>query len=208
VDSSAASTQTNSPKQGLRSGRDPGRGPHAGRLRSGLTGVQAVSRRSFRSISPRLRGKKWPQDAAFEVSVRKSRARVPSSGPKLRKSLAWPKATSTRCARKSQQRGARSEETRGRHLKQKVMQALLDSTTLELPKSLVEIELQRMVQQTRADSRRGPEARETACRSAGARERARRRVALGLVLGELVRSIPGAKARAGESAGHRASPDL
>src|SRR6266704_6132168 len=34
---------------------------------------------------------------------------------------------------------------------QKVMQALVDSTTLELPKSLVEIEMQRMVRQTRAD---------------------------------------------------------
>jgi len=36
-------------------------------------------------------------------------------------------------------------------IKQKVMQALLDSTQIELPKSLVEIEIQRLQQQARAD---------------------------------------------------------
>ena len=36
-------------------------------------------------------------------------------------------------------------------IKQKVMQALLDSTPIELPKSLVEMEMQRLVQQARAD---------------------------------------------------------
>jgi len=39
-------------------------------------------------------------------------------------------------------------------VKQKVMQALVDSSTLDLPKSLVEIEVQRMVQQARAELER------------------------------------------------------
>ncbi len=74
-------------------------------------------------------------------------------------------------------------------VKQKVMQALIDSTTLELPKSLVEIEMQRMVQQTRADlEARGIKLERLPVKPEALEGQARRRVALGLILGELVKS--------------------
>jgi len=74
-------------------------------------------------------------------------------------------------------------------VKQKVMQALIDSTTLELPKSLVEIEMQRMVQQTRADlEARGIKLERLPLKPEALEGQARRRVALGLILGELVKS--------------------
>jgi len=74
-------------------------------------------------------------------------------------------------------------------VKQKVMQALVDSTTLELPKSLVEIELQRMVQQARADlEARGLKLERLPVDPGALEGQARRRVTLGLILGELVKS--------------------
>jgi trigger factor len=73
-------------------------------------------------------------------------------------------------------------------VKQKVMQALIDSATLELPKSLVELESQRMVQQARAElEARGVKLEKLPVNPQALEERARRRVALGLILGELVR---------------------
>ncbi len=73
-------------------------------------------------------------------------------------------------------------------LKQKVMQALIDSTRLELPKSLVEMELQRLVQQTRADMEsRGLKMEQLPVNPEAFEQQARRRVALGLILGELVK---------------------
>src|SRR5438094_9026918 len=69
-------------------------------------------------------------------------------------------------------------------VKQKVMQALIDSTTLELPKSLVEIETQRMVQQTRADlEARGVKLERLPVKPEALEGQARRRVALGLIVG-------------------------
>jgi len=73
-------------------------------------------------------------------------------------------------------------------VKQKVMQALVDSATLELPKSLVEIEVQRMLQQTRAElEARGLKLEKLPVDPAALEERAKRRVALGLIIGELVK---------------------
>lgn len=73
-------------------------------------------------------------------------------------------------------------------VKQKVMQALVDSTTLDLPKSLVEMEVQRMMQQTRAElEARGVRLEKLPVDPGALEERAKRRVALGLVVGELVK---------------------
>src|SRR5437879_11684714 len=69
------------------------------------------------------------------------------------------------------------------------MQALIDSATLELPKSLVEIEMQRMVQQTRADlEARGVKLERLPVKPEALEGQARRRVILGLRPGERVKS--------------------
>jgi len=74
-------------------------------------------------------------------------------------------------------------------VKQKAMQALLDTTQVDIPKSLVEIEVQHLVQQTRAElESRGVKADRLPMGIEAIEQQARRRVALGLVLGELVRA--------------------
>jgi trigger factor len=75
-------------------------------------------------------------------------------------------------------------------LKQQALQALLDATPLELPKSLIEMESQQLVQRAAADLQaRGlkPEQLPPLDPAAFA-ETAKRRVALGLVIGELARA--------------------
>ncbi len=74
-------------------------------------------------------------------------------------------------------------------VKQKAMQALLDTTRIEVPKSLVEIEVQRLVQQTRAElESRGVKADRLPMGIDAIEQQARRRVALGLILGEVVKA--------------------
>ena len=72
-------------------------------------------------------------------------------------------------------------------IKQKAMQALLDSTQLELPKSLVAMEMQRLVQSTRSDlEARGVKLDQLPINPELFEAQAKRRVGLGLIIGELV----------------------
>jgi trigger factor len=74
-------------------------------------------------------------------------------------------------------------------LKQKVMQALIDSTPVDVPRSLIEIEAARMVQSTRADlESRGMKMEQLPINPQVFEDQARRRVTLGLVVGELVKA--------------------
>jgi trigger factor len=73
-------------------------------------------------------------------------------------------------------------------LKEQVMQALLDTTSIQAPKALVEVELERLTQSTRDDlAARGMNAGDVSLPEDLLRERAQRRVNLGLILGELVK---------------------
>jgi trigger factor len=72
-------------------------------------------------------------------------------------------------------------------IKQKAMQALLDSTQMELPKSLVAMEMQRLVQSTRSDlEARGVKMDQLPINPELFEAQAKRRVGLGLIIGELV----------------------
>lgn len=73
-------------------------------------------------------------------------------------------------------------------LKNQVMQALMDSTPLELPKSLVEMETQALVQRASADLQaRGMKIENIPMDPKAFEESAKRRVALGLIIAELAR---------------------
>ncbi|HUX23967.1 MAG TPA: trigger factor [Burkholderiales bacterium] len=73
-------------------------------------------------------------------------------------------------------------------LKNKAMQALLDATKIDLPKSLVEMESQRLVQAARADlEARGMKMEQMPIDPGMFEQQARRRVSLGLIIAELVR---------------------
>jgi trigger factor len=76
-------------------------------------------------------------------------------------------------------------------LKQQALQALIDATPLELPKSLVEAESQQLLERALADLQaRGmkPEQLPPQLGPAAFADTAKRRVALGLIIGELARS--------------------
>jgi len=74
-------------------------------------------------------------------------------------------------------------------LKAQVLQALLDATPLELPKSLVQMEAQQMVERAANDLRaRGLKPEQMPLDPAAFEQTAKRRVALGLIIGELART--------------------
>ena len=76
----------------------------------------------------------------------------------------------------------------GGDLKNRVMQALLDAARPELPKSLVDMEVQRVVAGARADLQaRGLKMESMPIDPQVFEDQARRRVALGLIVGELVK---------------------
>ena len=159
---------------------------------SGLGAVRAGEQKIFPVAFPAdYAGKDVAgKTASFEVAVRKvEEPRVPELGPELAKSLGV--ADGDIAKMRDEVRSNVELEVKKRvdsEVKQKVMQALIDSTSVELPKSLVEIEVQRMVQQTRAElESRGMKLERLPVDPQALEERARRRVALGLVVGELVR---------------------
>ena len=159
---------------------------------SALAGVRAAEQKTFPVHFPAdYAGKEVAgKTAAFEVIVSKvEEPRIPELGPDFAKALGV--ADGDLAKMRDEVRSNVELEVRKRvesEVKQKVMQALLDSTTLELPKSLVEMEMQRMVQQTRAElEARGLKLEKLPVDPAALEERAKRRVALGLIVGELVR---------------------
>jgi trigger factor len=159
---------------------------------SGLTGVRAGENKTFPVVFPAdYAGKEVAgKTAAFEVIVaRVEEPKVPELGADFARALGV--ADGDLAKMRAEVRTNVELEVRKRvdsEVKQKAMQALVDSATLELPKSLVEIEVQRMLQQTRAElEARGLKLEKLPVDPAALEERAKRRVALGLVIGELVR---------------------
>src|SRR5438309_2332086 len=74
-------------------------------------------------------------------------------------------------------------------VKSQVLQALLDATPLELPKSLIQMEAQQLVERAGADLQaRGLKPGQVPLDSAAFEQTAKRRVALGLIIGELART--------------------
>jgi len=74
-------------------------------------------------------------------------------------------------------------------VKSQVLQVLLDATPLELPKSLIQMEAQQMVERAGADLRaRGLKPEQVPLDPAAFEQTAKRRVALGLIIGELARA--------------------
>ena len=73
-------------------------------------------------------------------------------------------------------------------IKEQVMQTLLDTTIIQAPKALVELELERLMQDARNDlESRGMQTKNVPLPQDLFHERAQRRVSLGLILAELVK---------------------
>jgi trigger factor len=169
-----------------------GEGRMLAEFESNLAGVTAGEQKTFPVRFPEdYPGKQVAgKTATFEVSVKNVEApRIPELGADFARSLGV--ADGDVAKMRSEVRTNVELEVKKRvesEIKQKVMQALVDSATLELPKSLVEIELQRVLQQTRAElEARGVRLEKLPVNPQALEERAKRRVALGLIIGELVR---------------------
>jgi trigger factor len=160
---------------------------------AGLTGVSAGEHKTFPVAFPAdYPGKEVAgKNASFEVSVQKVEApKFPAVDAEFARSLGVSDGDIVKMREEVKANVEREVKKRAEgEVKQKVMQALIDSATLDLPKSLVEIELRRVVQQARADlEARGVKLERLPVNPEALEGQARRRVTLGLILGELVKS--------------------
>jgi trigger factor len=160
---------------------------------AGLAGMKAGDSKTFDVKFPDDYGGKEVagKTAAFSVTAKKvEEPKLPEIDAEFAKSLGV--ADGDTAKMREEIRANVEREVRKRidgDLKQKVMQALIDSTPLELPKSLVEMEMARLVQAARADlESRGIKMDQVPINPEIFEAQAKRRVSLGLIIGELVKA--------------------
>lgn len=128
--------------------------------------------------------------AAFEITVKKVEApKLPEIDAEFAKTLGIADGDLAKMRAEVRQNVEREVKKRlGADLKNRVMQALLDAAKPELPRALVDMELQRLVQNARADlESRGMKMENLPIDPQLFEDQARRRVALGLIVGEAVK---------------------
>jgi len=131
------------------------------------------------------------KQAAFTLKVAKvEEPRLPELDAEFAKTLGV--ADGDVAKMKSEVRGNVEREVAKRveaRVKAQTLQALLDATPIDLPKSLIEQESQQLVERASADLQaRGVKPEQVPFTPATFEETAKRRVALGLVIGELARA--------------------
>ena len=159
---------------------------------TGLSGKAAGDSGTFPVTFPADYGSKdvAGKTASFEVKVKKVEApRLPEIDADFARSLGVEDGNLE--TMRAEVRANVEREVRKRidgEVKQKVMQALLDSTPVDLPKALLDVERQRLVQQARADlESRGVKMEQMPLNPEIFEVQAKRRVALGLIIGEMVK---------------------
>jgi len=128
--------------------------------------------------------------ANFELTVKLvEEAHLPEVDAEFAKSLGVADGDLTQM--RSEIKGNIEREVKKRaqnEIKNKVMQTLLDTTKIEVPKALIEMETQRLVQSTRADlEARGMKMEQLPLNPEMFEQQARRRVSLGLIMAEMVK---------------------
>jgi len=159
---------------------------------AGVTGMKPGERKVFPVAFPAdyqgqdVAGK----TASFTVTVKKVEApRLPEVDAEFARSLGIADGDLGKMRAEVKANVEREVKKRlGGDLKNRVMQALLDAARPELPKALVDMEVQRVVAGARADLQsRGLKMESMPIDPQIFEDQARRRVALGLIVGELVR---------------------
>ena len=132
------------------------------------------------------------RDARFEVAVKEvAAARLPEIDAEFARKLGVADGDLTKMRQEVRENLEREVRMRLKNrVKDQVMQALLDVTRLEAPKSLVEAEIQRLQALARQDlAARGVAVKnDIPIPGQVFEQQARRRVSLGLILGEVVRA--------------------
>lgn len=161
-------------------------------LEVGVTGMKAGESKTVTVKFPDdYHGKEVAgKAAAFEIRVKKvEQGRLPEVDAEFAKSLGVPDGDIAKM--RAEIKSNVEREVRQRlvaRLKNHVMQALLDSTKIDLPKSLVDMEAQRLVGAAAEDLKaRGLKIEDMPIGPQVFEEQARRRVALGLIMGECIK---------------------
>lgn len=159
---------------------------------AGLNGISAGESRTFPVTFPGDYGAKEVAGklASFEVTVKKVEApKLPELDAEFARSLGVADGDLEKMRAEVKANVEREVKKRVEaDVKQKVMQALIDSTPIELPKALIEMEIQRLQQQARADLEgRGIKTDQFPLNPEMFEAQAKRRVALGLIIGETVK---------------------
>jgi trigger factor len=158
----------------------------------GLTGASAGEARTFPVTFPtdyqsqEVAGK----TASFAVTLKKvEEPHLPEIDADFARALGVPDGDLAKMRAEIKGNVEREVKKRlGSQLKAKVMQALLDTTKLEVPKALVELEVERLVASARADLQaRGVKMENVPIDPQLFTEQAKRRVALGLIVADLVK---------------------
>jgi len=156
-------------------------------------GVRAGETKTFELTFPAdYHGKEVAgKRASFELSMKSvEEPQLPEVDAEFAKSLGI--ADGDVAKMRSEIRANVERETNKRieaRVKAQVLQALLDRTPLELPKSLVQMEAQQLVERAAADLQaRGMKPGQIPLDPAAFEATAKRRVALGLIIGELARA--------------------
>jgi trigger factor len=160
---------------------------------SSLTGLKANDEKTFDVKFPDDYGGKEVagKTASFTVTVKKvEEPKLPEIDAEFAKSLGVADGDTNKMREEIRANVEREVKKRiEADLKQKVMQALIDSTPVELPKALVEMEMGRLVQSARQDlESRGIKMDQVPINPEIFEEQAKRRVSLGLIIGELVKA--------------------
>lgn len=129
--------------------------------------------------------------ASFELSMKKiEEPRLPEIDAAFAKTLGVPDGDLAKM--RAEVRANVEREVKKRveaRIKNQTMQALLDTTKMELPKALVEMETKQLVERATADLQaRGMKIETLPFDPKAFEETAKRRVALGLIIGELART--------------------
>jgi trigger factor len=159
---------------------------------AGVTGMKAGESKSFPVTFPAdYQGRDVAgKTASFAVTVKKVEApRLPDIDAEFARSLGIADGDLGKMRAEVKANVEREVKKRlGGDLKNRVMQALLNAARPELPKSLVDMEVQRLVSGARADLQaRGLKMENMPIDPQVFEEQAKRRVALGLIVGELVK---------------------
>ena len=170
----------------------PGEGRMLPDFESGVIGMKAGESKSFPVTFPaNYQGRDVAgKTASFAVTVSKVElARLPEVDADFARQLGIPDGDLDKMRAEIRSNVEREVRKRlGSELKQKVMQTLQDAAQLDLPKALVEMELQRLVSAARTDLQsRGLKMEQMPIDPQLFEDQAKRRVALGLIVGELVR---------------------
>ena len=159
---------------------------------AGVTGLSAGDERTIAVTFPADYQSKdvAGKTASFVISLKKvEAARLPEVDAEFARSLGVADGDLAKMRAEVKANVEREVRKRlGSQLKAQVLQALVDTTKLELPKALVDLELERLVAGARADLQaRGLKMENVPIDPQLFESQAKRRVALGLVVAELVK---------------------